>query len=190
MVSLPSINAFFLLGSVIFKDTHAFVVPSRVSRSHCWGTASRSHTKLEASSSASAISSNEDLLPGISAIDEMNADLLAKLVPLRDLSYFRLYSVDMLASCEYLPQELFECFSQTCEIYPVDDELVCIYSSIITLQTDRIQIHAHCLLCVFRCRVTSRQWITLNTSLSLMDGPDGICQAKTTTILMNFQRAT
>ena len=27
----------------------------------------------------------------------------------------------MLASCEYIPQELFECYSQTCEIYPVDE---------------------------------------------------------------------
>ncbi len=27
----------------------------------------------------------------------------------------------MLASCEYIPQELFECYSETCEIYPVDE---------------------------------------------------------------------
>jgi len=32
--------------------------------------------------------------------------------------------VDMLASCEYMPQELFECYSETCEIYPVDEEEV------------------------------------------------------------------
>ena len=28
----------------------------------------------------------------------------------------------MLGSCEYMPQELFECYSQSCEIYPVDEE--------------------------------------------------------------------
>jgi hypothetical protein len=27
----------------------------------------------------------------------------------------------MLASCEYLPQELFECYTESCEIYPADD---------------------------------------------------------------------
>eukprot|EP00986_Skeletonema_menzelii_P004433 scaffold1493_cov147-Skeletonema_menzelii.AAC.6 len=30
----------------------------------------------------------------------------------------------MLASCEYLPQELFECYTESCEIYPVDDDEV------------------------------------------------------------------
>jgi len=30
----------------------------------------------------------------------------------------------MLASCGYLPQELFECYTESCEIYPVDDEEV------------------------------------------------------------------
>lgn len=30
----------------------------------------------------------------------------------------------MLASCEYVPQELFECYTESCEIYPVDDEEV------------------------------------------------------------------
>jgi len=30
--------------------------------------------------------------------------------------------VDMLGSCEYIPQELFECYSETCEIYPIDEE--------------------------------------------------------------------
>ena len=38
--------------------------------------------------------------------------------------FFRLYSVDILASCEYMPQELFECYSESCEIYPVDDDEV------------------------------------------------------------------
>jgi len=30
----------------------------------------------------------------------------------------------MLASCEYIPQELFECYTESCEIYPVDDDEV------------------------------------------------------------------
>lgn len=30
----------------------------------------------------------------------------------------------MLGSCEYMPQELFECYSQSCEIYPVDEDEV------------------------------------------------------------------
>lgn len=73
---------------------------------------------------ASALISSEELIPGIAAIDSMNAELKERLEVLRDQPYFRLYSVDMLASCEYLPQELFECYSETCEIYPIDDEEV------------------------------------------------------------------
>ena len=30
----------------------------------------------------------------------------------------------MLASCEYLPQELGECVSESCEVYPIDEEEV------------------------------------------------------------------
>ncbi|GMH75843.1 hypothetical protein TL16_g06889, partial [Triparma laevis f. inornata] len=37
---------------------------------------------------------------------------------------FRLYSIDMLASCEYLPQELTECVSESCEVYPIDEDSV------------------------------------------------------------------
>ena len=54
--------------------------------------------------------------------------LPALLPPLTDLlseeAEYRLYSVDMLASCEYLPQELSECVSESCEVYPVDDSSV------------------------------------------------------------------
>lgn len=64
----------------------------------------------------------EDLAPGIAVIDSLNTDLDQKLSTLREQAFFRLYSVDMLASCEYIPQELFECYSETCEIYPVDEE--------------------------------------------------------------------
>lgn len=70
------------------------------------------------------ISSNEELRPGIEAINSQNHELYELLSELKQSSYFRLYSVDMLASCEYLPQELTECYSETCEIYPVDEEEV------------------------------------------------------------------
>lgn len=65
---------------------------------------------------------SEDLVPGIAAIDASNDDLEGMLSHLRDQSFFRLYSVDMLGSCEYMPQELFECYSESCEIYPVEDD--------------------------------------------------------------------
>lgn len=75
-------------------------------------------------SSASAISSNEELLPGIAAIDKANDELFAKLESLRENPYFRFYSVDILASCEYMPQELVECYTEACEIYPSDEDEV------------------------------------------------------------------
>lgn len=62
------------------------------------------------------------LAPGISAIDAALPTLSPLLSELRSLPYFRLYSCDMLASCEYIPQDLFECYTESCEIYPVDDE--------------------------------------------------------------------
>lgn len=64
----------------------------------------------------------DDLKPGIETIDKLNPQLTPQLEELRDQPYFRLYSCDMLGSCEYMPQELFECYSESCEIYPVDDE--------------------------------------------------------------------
>lgn len=79
---------------------------------------------LGMSSSAATLSSNEELLPGIDAIGQANEGLYEKLSNLRENAYFRLYSVDILASCEYMPQELFECYSETCEIYPVDEDEV------------------------------------------------------------------
>jgi hypothetical protein len=74
---------------------------------------------------------NEDLLPGIAAIDAANAELLSKLEVLRDQPYFRFYSIDILASCEYMPQELYECYTQTCEIYPEDGDQVRILLSVL-----------------------------------------------------------
>eukprot|EP00978_Attheya_sp_CCMP212_P006614 scaffold15327_cov58-Attheya_sp.AAC.4 len=81
-----------------------------------------SMSALSASAAASALSTNTELLPGMDAIMAQNEELWEMLDDLRDKPYFRLYSVDMLASCEYMPQELFECYSETCEIYPVDEE--------------------------------------------------------------------
>lgn len=68
--------------------------------------------------------STEELTPGIIAIGSMNGELEPLLDNLREQPYLRLYSVDMLGSCEYMPQELFECYSETCEIYPIDEEEV------------------------------------------------------------------
>ena len=67
---------------------------------------------------------DQSLSDGILAIDKAMPTLSPLLSELRSLPYFRLYSCDMLASCEYLPQELFECYTESCEIYPVDDDEV------------------------------------------------------------------
>lgn len=67
---------------------------------------------------------DESLAPGIQAIDAALPTLAPLLAELRSLPYFRLYSCDMLASCEYVPQELFECYTESCEIYPVDEDEV------------------------------------------------------------------
>lgn len=65
---------------------------------------------------------DESLAQGIAAIDSAQSTLHPKLEQLRMLPYFRLYSCDLMASCEYIPQELFECYTESCEVYPVDDE--------------------------------------------------------------------
>jgi Endoplasmic Reticulum Oxidoreductin 1 (ERO1) len=75
-------------------------------------------------STTTPVSWNEELLPGIQAIDSQNKELFGLLSKLKEQSYFRLYSVDMLGSCEYIPQELTECYSETCEVYPVDEDEV------------------------------------------------------------------
>lgn len=74
--------------------------------------------------SAVDVTNTDDLKPGIAAIDMMNPEFQKTLEELRHFPYFRLYSCDMLGSCEYMPQELFECYSQSCEIYPVDEDEV------------------------------------------------------------------
>jgi len=59
---------------------------------------------------------------GLAAIDEYNEDLLEILDELRAQPFFRLYSVDLLKGCNYFPQGIDECDSQSCEIYPMDEE--------------------------------------------------------------------
>jgi hypothetical protein len=88
---------------------------------------------LTARNAMSTVSNNEELLPGIAAIDKSNDDLNAKLAKLCDYPFFRLFSVDILASCEYMPQELFECYTETCEIYPEEDDVVCWLAIILIL---------------------------------------------------------
>lgn len=87
----------------------------------------RIHTVTQhhkSSSLCSTVSSNSDLLPGINSIQELNTCLYDRLENLRTDPYFRFYSVDILASCEYMPQELVECYTESCEIYPADEEEV------------------------------------------------------------------
>jgi hypothetical protein len=82
-----------------------------------------STTPTALSATASSLR-DESLAPGIDAINAALPSLTTLISELRSQSYFRLYSVDMLGSCEYIPQELFECYSESCEIYPVDDDEV------------------------------------------------------------------
>lgn len=59
---------------------------------------------------------------GLAAIDEYNEDLLEILDELRSQPFFRMYSVDLLKGCNYFPQGEDECDSQSCEIYPMDED--------------------------------------------------------------------
>jgi len=43
---------------------------------------------------------------------------------LRQQPFFRYYSVDLLKGCNYFPQDIDECSTQSCEIYPVDTGVV------------------------------------------------------------------
>ena len=61
---------------------------------------------------------------GLLDIDEYNEELLETLDELRQQPFFRFYSVDLLKGCNYMPQEIDECATQSCEIYPLDDEEV------------------------------------------------------------------
>lgn len=123
-----------LLFAFVVSVAYGFVQPIKPSSSHYvnsnnfWQQQQNAVTfkkrRVATTSIGSTISSNNDMLPGIQAINTANTGLLEKLEQLKQNPYFRLYSVDILASCEYLPQELFECYSETCEIYPVDEDEV------------------------------------------------------------------
>ena len=115
------------------------------------------------------ISSNPELQPGIDAIDNANPVLFNTLSRLRDDAYFRLYSVDILASCEYIPQELFECYSETCEIYPVDEDEV-------SRRLDGQRKESVGSPLDFRFLDRSRRLMRVSSTLILMDGHGGICQ--------------
>ncbi len=91
----------------------------------CFDSRQRQLTELWSTSALA--SSNGDLAPGISVIDNANDAIFGYMGSLQDSPYFRLFCVDILASCEYMPQELFECYSETCEVYPVDDDEVCFF---------------------------------------------------------------
>ena len=129
--------SFLLHAAGIITVCSAFSVPKRNSRSFSppssgLETIRRHHDNrhiggqlLSTELWSSAISSNDDLLPGISVIDDANDVIAEQMEKLQESPYFRLFCVDILASCEYMPQELFECYSETCEVYPVDDEEVC-----------------------------------------------------------------
>lgn len=109
---------FSLVGLLIARFSRAFVV------SQFQGRLLPSQAISSLYSTATPVSSNEELLPGMKAIDAENHQLFELLCKLKEQAYFRLYSADMLGSCEYLPQELKECYSETCEIYPVDEDKV------------------------------------------------------------------
>jgi len=119
----------FTSASVSFTSSkHPLILNRPASTTHGLHFRSNAFPKLHDSHAPYGTSlfftNTETLLPGISAINTYNEELDDMLTSLREQPYFRLYSVDMLGSCEYMPQELFECYSSTCEIYPVDDDEV------------------------------------------------------------------
>jgi hypothetical protein len=123
----------YCISLALVVGVQGFFTPAPVSRHHLQHGGAhaalqqqvlKARSVLSMAGSGTLISSNEELLPGIAAIDAANDNLFGKLEALRAEPYFSLYSVDILASCEYIPQELFECYSQSCEIYPVDEEEV------------------------------------------------------------------
>jgi hypothetical protein len=96
-------------------------------RSHvlCMTSSSSSSSSPAAERQHYSRSTNLELIPGMTTIDDTIDTLYDKLSKLRDSSlYFRLYSVDILGSCEYMSQELAECYAERCEIYPEDDDVV------------------------------------------------------------------
>ena len=107
------------------QSASAFVVPMPYAAVH----SSLHRTVLTPAGSiylraSSAVSKDEELLRGIAAIDEANYELNTMLDKLCQQPYFRLFSIDVLASCDFMPQELFECNTESCEIYPEDEHEV------------------------------------------------------------------
>lgn len=65
-----------------------------------------------------------DFAAAVSAIDTEGKSVLDLCKPLRAAAFFRLYSVDMMASCGYFPQEIEPCGLELCECYPIDEREV------------------------------------------------------------------
>jgi len=120
--SVPERNSHYR-GSLGF-DTSNTILRRNNNNNNFLVSVSTPTTKTVLQSSSASITSNEDLKPGISVIDDANDVISQQMENLQESPYFRLFCVDILASCEYMPQELFECYSETCEVYPVDDEEV------------------------------------------------------------------
>mmetsp|Transcript_33835 Transcript_33835/g.49741 ORF Transcript_33835/g.49741 Transcript_33835/m.49741 type:complete len:423 (-) Transcript_33835:168-1436(-) len=106
-----------------FANRRTFGNPDFVATWNADSSPCRPSSRLSASLVV-PLPSTQDLVPGIDAVDSLNGELEHMLDDLREEDFFSLYSVDMLGSCEYIPQELFECYSESCEIYPVDDDEV------------------------------------------------------------------
>lgn len=123
--SVPERNSHYR-GSLGFDTSNTILRRNNNNNNNFWVSVSTPTTKTVLQSSSASITSNEDLKPGISVIDDANDVISQQMENLQESPYFRLFCVDILASCEYMPQELFECYSETCEVYPVDDEEVCI----------------------------------------------------------------
>ena len=123
--SVPERNSHYR-GSLGFDTSNTILRRNNNNNNNFLVSVSTPTTKTVLQSSSASITSNEDLKPGISVIDDANDVISQQMENLQESPYFRLFCVDILASCEYMPQELFECYSETCEVYPVDDEEVCI----------------------------------------------------------------
>lgn len=68
--------------------------------------------------------SSDNIQSGMREIEAENPRVLEIVGELSMLPYFRYYCVDVLASCEYLPQEISECNAEACEIYPSEESEV------------------------------------------------------------------
>ena len=64
------------------------------------------------------------LLEAVSAIDKETPQMLELADTVRSTPFFRLYSVDMLASCAYFVQDIEACGLESCECFPVDERSV------------------------------------------------------------------